>query len=77
GESDEESEESDDYDMDDGEADQYEEADPFGDFSEYEEIRGVPPPNQTEMDILAEEVQNQARRKKKKAGEYKAVEKDW
>lgn len=77
GESDEESEESDDYDMDDGEADQYEEADPFGDFSEYEEIRGVPPPNQTEMDILAEEVQNQTRRKKKMAGEYKAVEKDW
>jgi tetratricopeptide (TPR) repeat protein len=81
GESDEDSEDSDDYDMDyeesDEEADMYEEADPFGDFSEYEEIRGVPPPNQTEMDILAEEIRNQERRKEKKAGEYKAVEKDW
>lgn len=74
-------EESDEYDMDyeesDEDADLYEEADPFGDFSEYEEIRGVPPPNQTEMDILAEEVRNQERRKEKKAGEYKSVEKDW
>ena len=81
GESDEESEDYEDYDMDyeesDEDADMYEEADPFGDFSEYEEIRGVPPPNQTEMDILAEEVRNQERRKEKKAGEYKAVEKDW
>ncbi|MEA2068569.1 MAG: tetratricopeptide repeat protein [Verrucomicrobiota bacterium] len=81
GESDEDSEDSEDYDMDyeesDEEADMYEEADPFGDFSEYEEIRGVPPPNQTEMDILAEEVRNQERRKEKKTGEYKAVEKDW
>lgn len=81
GESDEESEDYEDYDMDyeesDMDADMYEEADPFGDFSEYEEIRGVPPPNQTEMDILAEEVRNQERRKEKKAGEYKAVEKDW
>ncbi|WP_372807117.1 tetratricopeptide repeat protein [Pontiella sp.] len=81
GESDEESEDDEDYDMDyeesDEDADQYEEADPFGDFSEYEEIRGVPPPNATEMDILAEEVRNQERRKEKKAGEYKAVEKDW
>jgi tetratricopeptide (TPR) repeat protein len=81
GESDEESEDDQDYDMDyeesDEDADMYEEADPFGDFSEYEEIRGVPPPNQTEMDILAEEVRNQERRKEKKAGEYKAVEKDW
>ncbi len=81
GESDEESEDYDDYDMDysesDEDADMYEEADPFGDFSEYEEIRGVPPPNQTEMDILAEEIQNQERRKEKKAGAYKAVEKDW
>ena len=58
-------------------AELYEAADPFGDFSEYEEIRGVPPPNKTEMDILAEEIQNQARRKKKKAGTYKAVDKDW
>ena len=81
GESDEDSEDEEDYDMDyeesDEDADMYEEADPFGDFSEYEEIRGVPPPNQTEMDILAEEVRNQERRKEKKAGEYKAVEKDW
>jgi tetratricopeptide (TPR) repeat protein len=81
GESDEDSEDYEDYDMDyeesDEDADMYEEADPFGDFSEYEEIRGVPPPNQTEMDILAEEIQNQERRKEKKAGEYKAVEKDW
>ncbi len=81
GESDEDSEDSEDYDMDyeesDQDADMYEEADPFGDFSEYEEIRGVPPPNQTEMDILAEEVRNQERRKEKKAGAYKAVEKDW
>ncbi|VGO22369.1 tetratricopeptide repeat protein [Pontiella sulfatireligans] len=81
GESDEDSEDSEDYDMDyeesDEDADMYEEADPFGDFSEYEEIRGVPPPNQTEMDILAEEIRNQERRKDKKAGEYKAVEKDW
>jgi len=80
-ESDENSEDSEDYDMDyeesDEEADMYEEADPFGDFSEYEEIRGVPPPNQTEMDILAEEIRNQERRKQKKAGEYKAAEKDW
>lgn len=78
---DESSENEDDSDMDCEvsveEAEMYEEADPFGDFSEYEEIRGVPPPNQTEMDILAEEIQNQARRKKKKAGAYKAVEKDW
>ncbi len=80
-ESDEESEDDDDSDMDyeesDEESEMYEEADPFGDFSEYEEIRGVPPPNQTEMDILAEEIQNQERRKKKKSGEYKSVEKDW
>ncbi|MDF7806522.1 tetratricopeptide repeat protein [Pontiellaceae bacterium B12219] len=81
GESDEESEDYEDYDMEyeesDEDADMYEEADPFGDFSEYEEIRGVPPPTQTEMDILAEEVRNMERRKEKKAGEYKAVEKDW
>jgi tetratricopeptide (TPR) repeat protein len=81
GESDEESDDYEDYDMEyeesDEDADMYEEADPFGDFSEYEEIRGVPPPNQTEMDILAEEVRNMERRKEKKAGEYKAVEKDW
>ncbi|QBG48428.1 tetratricopeptide repeat protein [Verrucomicrobia bacterium S94] len=81
GESDEESEDYEDYDMEyeesDQDADMYEEADPFGDFSEYEEIRGVPPPNQTEMDILAEEIRNQERRKQKKSGEYKAVEKDW
>ena len=81
GDSDEDSEDEGDYDMDyeqsDEDADMYEEADPFGDFSEYEEIRGVPPPNQTEMDILAEEIRNQERRKEKKAGEYKAVEKDW
>ncbi len=81
GESDEDSEDYEDSDMEyeesDEEAEMYEEADPFGDFSEYEEIRGVPPPNQTEMDILAEEVRNQERRKEKKAGQYKAVEKDW
>lgn len=81
GESDEESDDYDEYDMEyeesDEDADMYEEADPFGDFSEYEEIRGVPPPNQTEMDILAEEVRNQERRKEKTAGEYKAVDKDW
>lgn len=65
------------YEESDEDADMYEEADPFGDFSEYEEIRGVPPPNQSEMDILAEEVRNQERRKEKKAGQYKAVEKDW
>ncbi|MBT8041724.1 MAG: tetratricopeptide repeat protein [Pontiella sp.] len=80
-ESDEDSEDQEDYDMDyeesDEEADMYEAADPFGDFSEYEEIRGVPPPNQTEMDILAEEIRNQERRKEKRSGEYKAVEKDW
>ena len=58
-------------------ADLYEEADPFGDFSEYEEIRGVPPPNKTEIDILAEEVRNQERRKQKKAGAYTPVDKDW
>lgn len=68
-----------DYDMeyDESESDQYDQSDPFGDFSEYEEIRGVPPPNQTEMEILAEEMQNQQRRQQKKAGEYKTVEKDW
>jgi|GEM_PF-3196420 len=81
GESDEDSDEYDDYDMDyeesDEDADLYEEADPFGDFSDYEEIRGVPPPNQTEMDILAEEIRNQEARKDKRAGEYKSVEKDW
>jgi len=80
-EADEDSEEYDDSDMNyeesDQEAEMYEEADPFGDFSEYEEIRGVPPPNQTEMDILSEEIRNQERRKQKKAGEYKKVEKDW
>ena len=81
GESDEDSEDYDDSDMEyeesDEDADMYEEADPFGDFSEYEEIRGVPPPNQTEMDILAEELLNQQHRKEKKAGEYRSVEKDW
>jgi tetratricopeptide (TPR) repeat protein len=81
GESDEDSDDYEDYDMEyeesDEDADMYEEADPFGDFSEYEEIRGVPPPNQTEMDILAEEIRNQEARKKKRSGEYKAVEKDW
>ena len=81
GDSDEDSENEDDSDMDyeesDEESEMYEEADPFGDFSEYEEIRGVPPPNKTETDILAEELRNQERRKKKKAGEYKPVEKDW
>jgi hypothetical protein len=66
-----------DYEASDEDADMYEEADPFGDFSEYEEIRGLPPPNKTEMDILAEEVRNQERRRQKKAGEYKAVERDW
>ena len=39
--------------------------------------RRCPPPNQTEMDILAEELLNQERRKEKKAGEYRAAEKDW
>ncbi|MDH3982506.1 MAG: tetratricopeptide repeat protein, partial [Kiritimatiellaceae bacterium] len=81
GDSDENSENDEEHDMEyeesEEDADMYEEADPFGDFSEYEEIRGVPPPNQTEMDILTEEVRNQERRKEKKAGEYKAVEKDW
>ncbi len=81
GESNEDSENEDDSDMDYGESSEdaglYEAANPFGDFSEYEEIRGVPPPNKTEMDILAEEVRNQDARKKKRAGEYKPVEKDW
>lgn len=81
GESDEDSESDDEYDMDsemaEENADMYEEADPFGDFSDYEEIRGMPPPNKTEMDILAEEIKNQERRNTKKSGEYKAVEKDW
>ncbi len=81
GDSDEDSENEDDSDMDYEESDEnsdlYEEANPFGNFSEYEEIRGVPPPNKTEIDILAEETRNQERRKKKKAGEYKPVEKDW
>lgn len=81
GESDEDSENEDDSDMDgeesNEESEMYEGADPFGDFSEYEEIRGVPPPNKTESDILAEEIRNQQRRKKKSAGEYKPVEKDW
>jgi tetratricopeptide (TPR) repeat protein len=80
-EPDEDSDDYEDYDMQfeesSGDEDTYEEADPFGDFSEYEEIRGVPPPNQTEMDILAEELRNQERRKTKKSGDYKAVEKDW
>ncbi len=65
------------YEQSDKDSDMYEEADPFGDFSEYEEIRGVPPPNQTEMDILAEEIRNQELRKEKKSGEYKPAEKDW
>jgi len=81
GDSDEDSENEEDSDMDYEESEEdsemYEEADPFGDFSEYEEIRGVPPPNKTETDILAEELRNQERRKQKKAGEYKPVEKDW
>jgi len=81
GEADEDSEECDNSDMNyeqsDEDAETYEEADPFGDFSEYEEIRGVPPPNQSESDILSEEIRNQQRRKQKKAGEYKKVEKDW
>jgi len=75
------SEENEDFDMDfqesDEGADMYEESDPFGDFSDYEEIRGVPPPNKTDRDILAEEIRNQQRRKNKKPGEYKPVEKDW
>jgi len=81
GDPDEDSDDYDDSDMNyeesDKDADMYEEADPFGDFSEYEEIHGVPPPNQTEMDILAEETRNQERRKEKKVGEYKKVERDW
>jgi hypothetical protein len=55
----------------------YDGTDPFGDFSEYEEIRGVPPPNKTGKDILAEEIRNQENRKEKRAGSYKKVEKDW
>ncbi len=81
GESEDESEASDDdeknYEQSDRDADLYDEADPFGDFSEYEDIRGVPPPNRTEADILTEELRNQERRKKSRAGAYKAVEKDW
>lgn len=81
GDSNEDSGEADDadanYEESEQESEMYEDADPFGDFSEYEEIRGVPPPHQNEMDILAEEALNQTKRKKKKAGEYKAVEKDW
>ncbi len=81
GDSNEDSDEYDDSDMNyqqsDQDAEMYEEADPFGDFSEYEEIRGVPPPNRTETDILAEEIRNQERRKEKKAGKYKPVGKDW
>ena len=79
--SDEDSDEDGEYDMEyeetDEEADMYEAVDPFGDFSEYEEIRGVPPPDRTETEILAEEIRNQERRREKKAGEYKPVEKDW
>ncbi len=65
------------YEPSDQDADMYDEADPFGDFSEYEDIRGVPPPNRTEADILTEELRNQERRKQSREGAYKAVEKDW
>ena len=55
----------------------YEDADPFGDFSEYEEIHGLPPPNETESAILDQEIRQQEQRKKSRAGRYKSVEKDW
>lgn len=73
-----ESDPNEEYDMEDmsEEAEMYDAAEPFGEFSEYEEIRGVPPPNQSEMDILKEELQNQQQRKKK-SGSYKSVERDW
>ena len=59
------------------EANSYDDTEPFGEFSEYEELRGVPPPNKTERDILAEEAGNRERRKADKGGEYRNVEKDW
>ncbi|HEY5654075.1 MAG TPA: tetratricopeptide repeat protein [Pontiella sp.] len=82
--SDDDSEDSEDYESydrnykrSDQSSDSLEEGEPFGNFSEYEELRGVPPPNQTEMDILAEEIRNQERRKQNKAGKYQSAEKDW
>lgn len=47
------------------------------DFSMYDELRGLPPPNRSEKDILNEEVRNNQRRKSKRAGHYKPVDKDW
>lgn len=61
----------------DAESGVYEDANPFGDFSDYEEIRSVPPPNKRDIDILQEEIRNQERRKGKKDGKYRPVEKDW
>ena len=75
--SEEESDSSMDYDQSDSSGSEYEEGDPFGDFSDYEEIRGVPPPSQSETDILNEEIRNRQRRKAKSGGEYKKVDKDW
>jgi tetratricopeptide (TPR) repeat protein len=50
---------------------------PFGDFSDYEEIRGVPPPNLSPRDILDEAVRDHAWRKKQRHGQYKNVKLDW
>ena len=54
----------------------FEDADPFGDFSDYDEIHGVPPPSQSESEILSEEIRHQQQRRQR-SGSYKAVEKDW
>jgi len=47
------------------------------DFSKYDELRGLPPPNRSEKDILDEEVRNNQRRKNNRTGKYKSVDKDW
>ena len=62
---------------DDADAAQFEDANPFGDFSGYEEVHGLPPPNRSEADVLEEELRNLQKRKKARKGGYKPVEKDW
>jgi len=50
---------------------------PLGDFSRYQEIRGMPPPARTESDILAEEARHRQERRQRRAASCPKVEKDW
>jgi len=57
--------------------DTYKDGKPKGNFAEYDELRGLPPPERSEKEILAEEIRNNQRRKKNRSGKYKAPDKDW